>query len=144
MNNSLSTAVRNGMISPESSLDLIETLRQVWKILMERLQRESRQKGTQAPSLSMVAAASTVTEKRMAGSPPEHPREEKEAGGACQAQSWQVIRRDSWCNEGWSYSQRVGNRGTPHKKDCHWGSTTGTRKMRRQKEPPVGDTEGDE
>ncbi|KAG8260873.1 hypothetical protein J6590_087026 [Homalodisca vitripennis] len=74
---SLSTAVRNGMISLESSLDLIDTFWQVWKISMERLQRESREKETQAPSPSMVAVASTTAGKRTAGSPPEHPREEK-------------------------------------------------------------------
>ncbi|KAG8286548.1 hypothetical protein J6590_056869 [Homalodisca vitripennis] len=74
---SLSTAVRNGMISMESSLDLIDTFWQEWKISMERLQRESREKETQAPSPSMVAAASTTAGKRTAGSPPEHPREEK-------------------------------------------------------------------
>ncbi|XP_046673806.1 uncharacterized protein LOC124362920 [Homalodisca vitripennis] len=40
-------------------------------------ERESREKETQAPSPSMVAAASTTAGKRTAGSPPEHPGEEK-------------------------------------------------------------------
>ncbi|KAG8241266.1 hypothetical protein J6590_038947 [Homalodisca vitripennis] len=73
----LSTAVSNGMISLESFLDLIDSFRQAWMISMERLQRESREKETQVPSPSMVAAASTTAGKPTAGSPPKQPREEK-------------------------------------------------------------------
>lgn len=68
--------VKAGLVSLESSLDLIDSLRKVWKISHQRLSQQCKEKQTQAPSPSM-ATASVVAGKRQAGSPPEEPRVEK-------------------------------------------------------------------
>lgn len=76
----MSTVVKNGLVTLEASVGVIESMQKLWSISAKRL-RESASKATQAPSPPMAPLSyATVTEsgaKRQATSPPLDNREEK-------------------------------------------------------------------
>lgn len=71
----VSVVVKNGMVSLETSLVLIESFHRVWRASHQRLHRETRETETQAPSPSMLAAQAAG--KRVAESSPEEQRKMK-------------------------------------------------------------------
>lgn len=72
----VSMGVRNGVAFLEQSIDIIDSMRQFWRVSMERFQKECTERETQTSPL-MAAAVLAAASKRSAQSPPDSQREGK-------------------------------------------------------------------